>query len=193
MASVRILLLAIAVSVLYGIIHDQITARICVEYFTIGHPILIDTDSPTVLGLLWGVVATWWVGAILGTALAVAARAGSRPERDAASLVRPLAVLMLACAVGAAAAGGVGHVLAASGGFFLLEPVASMVPRDRHVAFLTCAWVHSASYLIGFVGGIVVIVHTWRSRAAAVWPDSRAAASPAIPTPEAAVAARRRR
>ncbi len=59
----------------YGIVHDQITARICVEYFTVGHPRLTDSDLPTVLALFWGVVATWWVGLPLGLGLAFAARA----------------------------------------------------------------------------------------------------------------------
>lgn len=43
--------LSVLAAVVYGILHDQITARICVEYFTIGHARLIDSDSPTVLGL----------------------------------------------------------------------------------------------------------------------------------------------
>jgi hypothetical protein len=40
-------------AVTYGIVHDQITARVCVEYFTIGHPPVFDTNSPTLLGLGW--------------------------------------------------------------------------------------------------------------------------------------------
>jgi hypothetical protein len=32
----RILLLSVAAAVLYGILQDQVTARICVEYFTVG-------------------------------------------------------------------------------------------------------------------------------------------------------------
>ncbi|RYD30998.1 MAG: hypothetical protein EOP86_18840 [Verrucomicrobiaceae bacterium] len=88
----------VAVSVLaaisYGVIHDQITARICVEYFTIGHPRLIDSDSPTVLALFWGVAATWWVGLPLGLGLAVAARAGRRPKLGVARIRRPLITLV---------------------------------------------------------------------------------------------------
>lgn len=38
--------LCIAAAVRYGILHDQVTARICVEYFIIGHPPLFDTTSP---------------------------------------------------------------------------------------------------------------------------------------------------
>jgi hypothetical protein len=51
-----IIILCIASAVVYGIVHDQITARICVEYFTIGHPPVFATESPTLLGLGWGAV-----------------------------------------------------------------------------------------------------------------------------------------
>ncbi|MCA8941727.1 MAG: hypothetical protein KDB80_04135 [Planctomycetes bacterium] len=89
MAGLRIVLLCVVAAVGFGIVHDQITARVCVEYFTIGHPRILATDSPTELGIFWGVIATWWVGAILGLGLAFAARRGAAPKRNAASLVRP--------------------------------------------------------------------------------------------------------
>ena len=104
MQSLLIVGLSILACVLFGIGHDQVTARICVEYFTIGHPPLFDTTSPTLLGFGWGVAATWWVGLILGILLALAARAGRRPERDAGTLVKPIAILMLVCGVCAIAA-----------------------------------------------------------------------------------------
>src|SRR3954471_15229661 len=90
-----IILLCIVAAVMYGIVHDQITARVCVEYFTIGHPPIFNTDSPTLLGLGWGVVATWWGGVVLGIGLAIAARAGtSRPPWPVASWIKPFAWLM---------------------------------------------------------------------------------------------------
>src|SRR5947199_10373702 len=90
-----IILLCIAGAVVYGIIHDQITARICVEYFTIGHPAIFGTDDPTLLGLGWGVIATWWVGLILGVPLALCSRVGAWPQFTAGRLGRPLAVLLM--------------------------------------------------------------------------------------------------
>jgi hypothetical protein len=102
---VLIVLLCVAAAVTYGIVHDQITARVCVEYFTIGHPPMIGTEDPTLLGLGWGIIATWWVGALLGVPLAIVARAGSRPKRSAASLVRPLLWLMAVAAATALLAG----------------------------------------------------------------------------------------
>lgn len=170
MHALAIILLCIAASVIYGILHDQITARICVEYFTVGHPPIFKTDDPTLLGIGWGIVATWWLGLLLGIPLAVAARAGSRPKRSARSLVRPLAWLMGISAGCAVIAGILGWFLARSGVVFLLEPVASRLPRDRHVPFLADLFAHSASYLVALVGGLVVIIMVWRSRRPAVEP-----------------------
>lgn len=163
-----IILLCIAFAVTYGIIHDQITARVCVEYFTIGHPPVFGTKVPTLLGLGWGIIATWWVGALLGVPLAMVARIGSRPKRSAASLVRPLLWLMAVAAVTALVAGIAGYFLARAGAVFLIGPIATQLPPERHVPFLADLWAHSASYLAALVGGIVVIIHVWRSRCRAV-------------------------
>lgn len=164
MQSLGIVLMCIAAAVCYGIAHDQVTARVCVEYFTVGHPPVFDTDDPTLLGIGWGIIATWWVGLLLGVPLAVVARAGSRPKRSVGSLVRPVAYLLGVMAVCALVAGVVGWLLASSGAVFLVDPIASELPQDRHVPFLADMWAHSASYLIGLVGGIAVIVLVWRMR-----------------------------
>jgi hypothetical protein len=59
MPSVRIVMFSIACAVLYGVVHDQVTAHVCVEYFTVGHMSLLGLRDPTVLGLVWGIIATW--------------------------------------------------------------------------------------------------------------------------------------
>src|SRR5262245_4206019 len=164
MQFLAIVALCVSAAVTYGILHDQVTARVCVEYFTIGHPPIFDTDDPTLLGIGWGVLATWWVGALLGIMLAVAARAGSRPGRSAASLVRPVAWLLLLTAGCAFLAGLVGWALASAGAVVLVGPLADDVPPEKHVAFLADLWAHSASYLAGCVGGLVVAARVWRSR-----------------------------
>jgi hypothetical protein len=121
MQIVGIILTSILSAIIYGIIHDQVTARICVEYFTIGHARLIDSDSPTVLGLFWGVVATWWVGLPVGIGLAIAARAGRRPKLTCAQLIRPISIL-LCCMFGVAiVAGLIGYFTSSAGVFHLVE------------------------------------------------------------------------
>ncbi len=164
MQALAIITLSVLAAVVYGILHDQVTARICLEYFTIGHPRLIDSESPTVLGLFWGVVATWWVGLPLGVGLAICARYGKRPKLAVSDLLQPVRRLLIGMFVVATLGGIVGFLTARAGLFQLVEPLASRVPADRHVAFLTCGWAHSASYLAGMVGGVALWAKTWRRR-----------------------------
>jgi len=84
--AIGIVLRSVFAAVLYGVVHDQITVRVCLEYFTVGHPRIFDTENPTLLGLAWGIVATWWMGLLLEVPLAIAARAGlTRSERPGPS------------------------------------------------------------------------------------------------------------
>lgn len=156
--------LCVAAAVIYGIVHDQVTARVCVEYFTIGHPPVFGTEDPTLLGIGWGIIATWWVGLVLGIPLAFAAQAGSRPERSLLSLIHPVVGLMIVAGICALVAGVVGWVLAREGAIFLVGDLASEVPRNRHAVFLADGFAHTTSYVAGFVGGVVVIVRVWLSR-----------------------------
>lgn len=164
MESLRIVLMCVVAAVCYGILHDQVTARVCVEYFTIGHPPIFGTDDPTLLGVGWGIIATWWMGVLLGVPLAIVARIGSRPKRSASSLIRPIGLLLVVMAVCAAVAGVIGWGLASRGAVFLMGPIAHELPPDRHVPFLADLWAHLASYVIGLIGGIVVIALVWRTR-----------------------------
>jgi hypothetical protein len=160
----KIIGLAIFSAILYGIAHDQVTARVCIEYFTVGHPPIFGTDSPTLLAFGWGVVATWWVGLILGIPLAISARVGTRPKLGARDLAPGIVRLLVVMALASLAAGIVGFYVARAGGVILLEPLASRVPRDRHLPFLADLWAHSAAYGVGFLGGLVLYVRTWRRR-----------------------------
>lgn len=165
MQSLGIILLCIVAAVTYGIVHDQVTARVCVEYFTVGHPPVFGTDDPTLLGLGWGIIATWWVGLLVGIPLAVAARAGTRPKRSTHSLVQPIVRLLAVMAGCAIVAGSVGWILAWVGAVFLAGPIASILSPDRHVPFIADLWAHSASYFVGLIGGFVLVVRVWRTRA----------------------------
>ncbi|MFT7485229.1 MAG: hypothetical protein ACI9F9_001076 [Candidatus Paceibacteria bacterium] len=165
MEALKIILLCMSVAVLFGILHDQVTARICVEYFTIGHPRVIASESPTMLAFVWGVLATWWVGLLLGVPLALASRLGSQAKRSARSLLRPLAKLVSVMAVGSLTFGMLGYLLARQGVVELQDPIASRISPERHVLFLADLWAHSASYLFAFGGGIVLIWRTHKSRA----------------------------
>jgi hypothetical protein len=156
--------LSIIAAVVYGIAHDLVTAHICVEYFTVGHPPVFPTANPIALAFGWGIIATWWVGASLGLLLASAAQLGWRSPRPARTLVRPLAMLMAISGVCALAAGTAGYFLARNQILNLVGPIAHVLPADRHVPFIIDACAHSASYGVGALGGLILSIAVWRSR-----------------------------
>lgn len=168
MASLRVILLCILSAVVYGILHDQVTARVCVEYFTVGHPPIFHTESPTLLAIGWGFVATWWVGLILGILAAVASRYGPWPKLNATHLVRPIIGLLTIMAVASLLAGIVGYELAKAGGVKLPESLALRIPPTHRTPFVADLFAHQTAYGVGSVGGIVlcgwVLLQRWKMR-----------------------------
>ncbi|MCA9310802.1 MAG: hypothetical protein KDA21_06325 [Phycisphaerales bacterium] len=166
MRGFEIILLCIAAAITYGILHDQVTARICIEYFTIGHPRVTTSESPTVIAITWGVIATWWMGALLGMPLAAACRLGRWPRLTAADLVRPLIIALALMMLVAALAGVVGSMWAPEH-LIRLTGMANRIPEDRHVRFMIAAWAHTASYMAGIGAGIGLLIWALRHRRAA--------------------------
>jgi hypothetical protein len=163
MEVLKIWLFCIGAAICYGIVHDQITVRICVEYFSVFHPTILPLKSPTLLALQWGILATWWVGAFLGVLLAIAARAGSRIPFRTPDLLRPIGILLVCMFAGAAIAGATGFVLTKAG-YFDLDWLDPLLPPARHARFMADWWAHSASYLVGIIGGLIVCVRTYFNR-----------------------------
>jgi hypothetical protein len=62
------------------------------------------------------------------------------------------------------AAGVAGYLAASRGAVWLVEPLASLVPRERHVRFLVDLWAHNAAYAAGFLGGLGLSAWAWRER-----------------------------
>jgi H+/Cl- antiporter ClcA len=164
METLKIAFTCVVAAVLYGIVHDQFTARICLEYFTVFHPPIFHTQSPTLLGIGWGIIATWWVGAFLSVPMIVAARAGRRPPLPASEILRPIAFLLAVMAVIAVLSGITGYVLARRG-VLETEWLSGVFPlKTMRYRFIADWWAHTASYGTAFVGGIVVCVATYRKR-----------------------------
>ena len=159
----KIVLLCIFAAMIYGIVHDQFTARICLEYFTVFHPSIFPTQSPTLLAFGWGILATWWVGAFLGLLLALSARIGSKPKltaRDVSPFVALLLLIMGACAFVAGVAG----YLLARRGLIAPPPFVAQTPHLATANFMADWWAHSASYASGFFGGLAVCTLIYRRR-----------------------------
>jgi hypothetical protein len=154
----RIVLLCVGAAVVYGEIHDQITAHLCVEYFSVGHPPIFHTDNPTLLAIGWGFIATWWVGLILGLPLAAAARWGSWPKWTMTQLIRPVVILMAASAIVAAISGFTGWRLAVANQWTLED--FPQIPQNIVPFFFADLFTHLASYVMGFCGGLYIILQT---------------------------------
>ena len=134
------------------------------EYFTVGHAPIFNTENPTLLGLGWGILATWWVGVLLGIPLATFARMGSRPKHSALSLIRPIAVLFICVAIFATIAGLLGWIARSNGWASLPLRIAERLPPEKRGPFLVDLWIHNASYIGGFVGGLLLMAWVWWSR-----------------------------
>lgn len=156
MPFIRIVALSIAAAVLYGIAHDLVTAHWCVEYFTFGHPPLVRTASPVLLALAWGVMATWWLGLLLGIVLACAARLGPWPGLAARQLVVPVCVVLLSAGLAATLFGWRGTVKAGSGSARLPPRLAVALPPERHAPFVGAWFAHTASYAVAGLGGFTI-------------------------------------
>jgi hypothetical protein len=159
MEFLKIIALCLFTAITYGILHDLVTSNVCVGYFTVGHPPVFHAESPLLLALGWGVLATWWVGLILGVPLAALARVGRWPKLTARSLVRPFIVLMAVSAAFAVAAGAMGYATEKSEGgwmeFLLGKSLTDRIPLDRRPLFFADLCAHNASYVTGLGGGII--------------------------------------
>lgn len=164
MEALKIIALCLLAGAMYGVLHDQITARVCIEYFTVFHPNIFHTSSPTLLALGWGILATWWVSLTLGILLAIAAQAGSRPRITAQGVLPKLLKLLVIMGFCALAAGISGYYLQGLG----MEYYATNIPKQIRHTFYADLWAHNISYLSGFVGGIALCISVWRSRAVAM-------------------------
>jgi len=158
--SLKIVLLCVASAVVYGICHDNLTARICVEYFTVGHPpIFGGTQDPTLLAFGWGVIATWWVGLALGVPAAFFARVESMPRLTWRRLVKPIVVLMIVMALASVVNGLVGHVFGGLNAYY--HPSDQVEDRTEYVV---AAHAHGAAYGVGFFGGVLILGWIWWRR-----------------------------
>ncbi len=172
-AMAAIVLLCVGAAVLYGVCHDQVTARVCIEYFSVYHstdvlPPSMDPRSPTQQGFFWGVFATWWMGLFIGVPLSIIARVGTAKPLAARDLLRPVGVLMATMATFALVAGLLGYFLSPDGSATVhsFPSIAREIPPFRLRGFMADYFAHNASYLVGAAGGFVLIIHTafvrWR-------------------------------
>ncbi len=184
MKNAQIILLSILAACTYGVVHDQITVRLCLEYFTVAHPPLFHTASPTLLALCWGVAATAGIGAVLGLVLALVSQSRGAAPYSVSRLGRSILVLLAVMAVSACGAGVVGYELSRRGLISMPAGLAGVIRAEQHDRFMAVWFAHGASYLVGLAGGALLCFCVWwaRGRPAVLsfFPQTPAAATRAI-------------
>ncbi len=165
-AMVAYTLLGALIAGSYGMLHDQITYSISSEYFTrlkflqfhyadFGFPARVFVAEI-------GFLATWWVGLIAGWFLARIAVPALPAEKARSGVLLGFAIVFA------------GGFIAALAGFLLglrLGPESDLsnwqgFTTSRGVvdlpSFVRVAYIHNASYLGGFIGLIVALLHLRR-------------------------------
>ncbi len=177
MPKAKIILLSTLAAMVYGIVHDQITARLCVEYFTIAHPPLFPTTSPTLLGICWGIAATFWVGLLLGVVLAMVSQSAGAPGMPILQIRSLVIGLLVTMATAASLAGIIGFELSRHSLVTIPAYFARVIPESRYDRFMAVWFAHGASYLVGLAGSGILILRIWiergRPRVLGLFPRTR--------------------
>ncbi len=181
----KIMIGAILAAIAYGIGNDQVTARVCPEYFTEGfHKNMLQRNvlygnklaahmmkvtNPTKIGLYWGVMATWWFGALLGAPTVLAARLGKWPKIAMKDLIKPLGVGLAFLYAMSAAAGGYGYLASKNGWLSSgmrqnIRLAAGNTPSSAMHRYTADAFAHHVGYFGGALVAVGLIGWTLRER-----------------------------
>lgn len=166
MKRTAIVILAVAMAVAFGVVHNLVTVQISPANFTIGHAQIVPTDSPVVLAIAWGIVTPFVAGLLVGVPLSMVATIGRRPQLSAAQLALPIAGLCMVMAIGSVVGGAVAYARARSGSHDVPQSLALRVPVQEFVPFASVRTAHAWAHRAGFAGGVVLWLYAWRLRKA---------------------------
>lgn len=160
----RFALLGAIAAVGYGMLQDQVSARLAPEYFTLFHRPIAGLIDPTLLGITWGFLGTWWAGLFLGYMAGLIATLGQRPKLSPGEVVGPVFLLIAGVAATVAIAGASVWRYAVQLDVRLDPALRGMVPPERHQALLVVACYHFVGYAAAFASSVVLFIWIWRER-----------------------------
>ena len=160
----RSLVLGIWLMTAYAMLQDQVSSRLCPEYFTIFHNPIPGLTDPNLVGIAWGFLGSWWGGAILGYSAGLTATLGDKPCLQLRNIVKGMLVLL-----------GVVGIMTALGGFSVYrhaelfqitlccEPVQG-VPEERRRNLFIVACYHLITYGTAIIGSVLLCLELARQR-----------------------------
>ncbi|HMS55304.1 MAG TPA: hypothetical protein PKA27_07855 [Fimbriimonadaceae bacterium] len=141
-----------------GVALDLVTANVAVEYFTVHHPKVVESESPWVMAFVWGIGASWWFGLIAGVILVWA----NLRRHDPVSWNRVVRMVGKAC---------IGMWV-----FFMvvlgsIYAIGGLVPQDKRPStfehdrrLMAVAVTHMTEYAVGGLVAIALALKTYRLR-----------------------------
>jgi hypothetical protein len=157
-----------------GIAGEQVTARVCPEFFSKGfHSEYIRlfqdcwlksallSKSPTKMGLAWGILEPWWRSVLLSIPIVAASRLGSAPRLGWSHLVKPVAAAIGFMGASSIIAGMVGYDAASATkksqqAMRWQAIMAEGVPAAKLKLFVAAGYAHEAAYTSGTLAGLGV-------------------------------------
>jgi hypothetical protein len=158
--AVRIILECTLMACGLGIALDMVTAHIAVEYFIVYHVHIVDSDSPIVMALVWGVYAAYWFGAIAGMLLVIVN--STRPTPLPISIIRRM--MLKACV---SLWGILMVILVGSYAVIGLAPPSRGSDFEANRRLVAVAITHSTEYVLGAVVTLITAYFVWRHPAPA--------------------------
>ncbi len=151
--------MGMAVAVVYGILHDQVTYTISPEYFTKMKFVQFHYADPgygdrVFVGAI-GILATWWVGLAAGWFLARVVVPAASARRAIRASLRGSGIIFGFAIFAAVVGGGLGALHGADYSYW--TPLTQNLGIVDVPAIVTVAIIHNASYLGGLVGLMAAI------------------------------------
>jgi hypothetical protein len=157
----RAMLLGIVLLSGYAIVQDQFSARLCPEYFTVLHNPIVGLTDPTLLGITWGFLGSWWGGALLGYGAGLASTLGRHQPMTVKQLLKPMLCVIAFVAVCTTLAG-ISVAMNADGFSVQVHALSTeTIPVQRHKA----AFIVATYHLVAYAASVVCIVWIANRRA----------------------------
>ncbi len=149
---------SVGLACLLGICLDVVTANVAVEYFTVHHPRIVETERPSLLAIVWGIGASWWFGAISGVIVGAINHRREEPLQP----IRILRWSAIACFV-------LWLIMIAI--LISVLAFANTIPEEiRRPTFdydrriMSVAMAHQFEYILAAIALAIIAVKTWRTK-----------------------------
>lgn len=159
--SAFVLVLASIIAGIYGIIHDQITITISLDYFLYFKG-LYATSAPYRLGAAFiGWSSTWWVGFLAAFALVVCLMIKKQSNGMLKKVLKDAMIIICISAAAGTVGGVFGYLIPVKVDFFYQLALEYHV--ENYAAFFSVWMIHIFGYVGGLLGTAFCIIKTLKT------------------------------